>query len=352
MIEQFGPTRSYYAFRKVARDYYRSHFKLTAQAASTEFLNPGNCWVAHFSFEPKVGVDILRLFLAPLVESGKLRIFYKTAVTNCSLDSHHKIKHVTCRSNDQGEIEFRPKYVLDATDLGDVLPLAGKEGQDWVTGAESKTETGEPDAPDEARPDWVQPFTFPFALDWSPETKDSNCIAKPEDYEALKSLQKYHIKHGAITGLFAGAFSWWAYRRLLAAENFADERIKNDLAMINTAGNDFYGGNIIGSDAGDEPKIQRTLTRLGECLWAMSIGFRLNVRVRMTLPEAPLAIPNFACVSMSSIRKMGLQSSLISESRAASNLCEQYSNTKLSLLISKATRAAAKMLALPSCQIP
>jgi FAD dependent oxidoreductase len=118
----------------------------------------------------------------------------------------------------------------------------------------------------------VQPLTFPFALDWSPETKESNVISAPKDYEELKALQNYHIKHGAMTGLFEGAFPWWSYRRLLAAENFDDSRIKSDLVMINTAGNDFYGGNIIGSDAGDAATVKQTLERarrasLGYVYW-------------------------------------------------------------------------------------
>ena len=62
----------------------------------------------------------------------------------------------------------------------------------------------------------------------------------------LKACQRYHIKHGAITGLFSGAMPWWTYRRILAVSNFEDPRITSDLAMINTAGNDYYGGNVIG----------------------------------------------------------------------------------------------------------
>lgn len=259
LIEQFGATRRYYAFRNAVRDYYKTNFKLSARAAAEQYFNPGNCWVAHYSFEPKVGAQILSQFVLPSIDAGRLKIFFKTTVLACDVDSHHRVKRVICRSDDSPEMEVHPKYVLDATDLGEVLALAGSEGEDWVTGAESRQQTGEPDAPDEARPDWVQPFTFPFALEWSPDSKKSNVIPAPEDYEELKALQNFHIKHGAITGLFEGAFPWWTYRRLLAAENFVDQRVKNDLAIVNTAGNDFYGGNIIGSAAGDAVKMKDTL---------------------------------------------------------------------------------------------
>jgi hypothetical protein len=271
LIEQFGATRRYYEFRDAVREYYRTNYKLTSQAAAAEYFNPGNCWVAHFSFEPKVGASLLSQMVAPFLKSGQLKILFGTTINKCLVDSD-RITRVDCHSTEFGNVEFSPKFVLDATDLGDVLALAGIEGEDWLTGAENQQQTGEPDAPIEARPDWVQPFTFPFALDWSPETKETNVISAPADYHELKALQKYHIKHGAITGLFEGAFPWWSYRRLLAVENFDDPQIKSDLAMINTAGNDFYGGNIIGSDAGDQVKVKQTLERarrasLGYVYW-------------------------------------------------------------------------------------
>src|SRR5438309_688255 len=82
---------------------------------------------------------------------------------------------------DGAETRFAARFVLDATDTGELLPLCGAEGADWVIGAESQAETGEPDAPPRARPDWVHPFTFPFPLDWSPETAATNVITPPED---------------------------------------------------------------------------------------------------------------------------------------------------------------------------
>src|SRR5262249_23207366 len=149
-------------------------------------------------------------------------------VVACDLDSGpagDRIREVRARLADGAEQRFTPRYVLDATDLGDLLALCGREGEDWVVGAESRDETGEPDAPGAARPDWVQPFTFPFALDWSPETAETNVIAPPDDYEALRALQNYRVWDGAITGLFAGAMPWWRYRRVLAKENFDDARL-------------------------------------------------------------------------------------------------------------------------------
>lgn len=273
-IETFGGTRRYVAFRNAVRTYYKNTYALTPEAAERPYFNPGNCWVSHLSFEPKVGERLLRESLAPLVESGRLRLFLGTWATACELDpaSPDRIAALIAQSGSGETWRFTPRFVLDATDLGELLPLCGGEGADWTTGAESRAETGEPDAPETPRPDWVQPFTFPFALDWSPETADSNVITPPDDYEELKAQQRYHVIHGAITGLFAGAMPWWSYRRVLAAENFADSRIPADLAMINTAGNDYYGGNILGTNAGDATQQQAALARarrasLGYVYW-------------------------------------------------------------------------------------
>jgi hypothetical protein len=271
-IETFGGTRRYYAFRDAVRRHYRETYALTPEAAAQPYFNPGSCWVSRLSFEPKVGAAILQEMLAPFIPQP-LQVFLHTRVVAAEMNATgDTIQAVTARRADGTELRIVPRYVLDATDTGELLALCGQEGLDWVVGAESRAETGEPDAPETARPDWVQPFTFPFAIDWSPETADTNVIEPPEDYAALKAQQNYHVIHGAITGLFAGKLPWWRYRRILAAENFADARIPTDVILVNTAGNDYYGGNILGAKAGGPEQVAATLARarrasLGYLYW-------------------------------------------------------------------------------------
>lgn len=262
-IETFGATRRYAAFRQAARDHYRSTYRLSPQAQADPAFNPGACWVSRLAYEPKVGMEILRAMTRPFEESGLLRLYFGTRVLGCELDADtgDMIVAVTTEAENGERNRFLPHYVLDATDLGELLPLCGREVADWVLGAESRAQTAEPDAPSTARPDWVQPFTFPFALEWSPETVATNVILPPPGYEALKAQQNFTIMHGAITGVFNGRAPWWRYRRILAAENFDDPRISHDVAMINTAGNDYYGGNVIGARAGGPDEIAATLAR-------------------------------------------------------------------------------------------
>src|SRR5690606_34616241 len=72
-------------------------------------------------------------------------------------------------------------YFVDATELGDLLPLTGTE---YVTGAESKTETNELHAPEQADPKNNQAFTVCFAMDYAPG--EDHTIAKPEEYDFWK----------------------------------------------------------------------------------------------------------------------------------------------------------------------
>lgn len=210
-IETFGATRRYAAFRRAVRDHYRTHYRLSLEAAAAPYLNPGNCWVSRLAYEPKVGAEILRAMARPYEAAGALRLFFGARIVACEREGD-RITAVTARLNSSAEMRFAPSFVLDATDLGELLPLCGHEGEDWAVGAESREETGEPDAPDRPRPDWVQPFTFPFALEWSPETVDTNPIEPPDDYAALKAQQDYKVLHGAITGIFNGRAPWWRGR--------------------------------------------------------------------------------------------------------------------------------------------
>ncbi len=270
-IEGMGCTASYAEFRRSARNWYRERFRLAPHAAENSEFNAGNCWVSRLAYEPKTGVQLLQFMMAPLQQQGALRVWYNTTVTSCQVEADCIVR-VAAQTSDKEPLEFIPLLVLDATDTGELLALCGREGEDWITGAESHAQTGEPDAPPEPKPHWVQPFTFPFALEWSPETASQNKIAPPADYSELRQLQGYHILHGAITGVFEGNMPWWRYRRILAAENFEDERILHDTAMINTQGNDYYGGNIIGADAGGAAEQAETLARarrasLGYAYW-------------------------------------------------------------------------------------
>ncbi len=241
-IRQFGGTRRYYRFLQLTRDYYFDHYRVKPGMNRTRF-NPGSCIASYHSFEPRVGARVLRALAQPLIDAGRLHIFYNTHATACEMDAAGTtIRSVTAVSNGGAIHSFHPRYVLDSTDLGDLLAIVGAEGSDWISGAESRADTGEPDAPAIRHPEWVQPFTFPFALSWSPSTAAANRIPEPQGYAELKTQQKYTAKDGYLTGVRAGPLPWWRYRRILCAGNFQDPRISQDITLVNCDSNDYLGG--------------------------------------------------------------------------------------------------------------
>jgi hypothetical protein len=83
------------------------------------------------------------------------------------------------------QVTVKARYVLDATEEGDLLPLARCES---VVGAESAASTGEPHAllgsPDELD---QQAITWCAALEWRPG--EDHTIDRPQGYEFWQSYQ-------------------------------------------------------------------------------------------------------------------------------------------------------------------
>lgn len=239
-IEESGGTRSYYAFREAVRDYYKTNYKLSEKGRSMKHFNPGGGWVSRVCFEPKVGVRLLTQMLQPYLDAGLLEIRYRTVVDSVERDEAGRIRLVTVRHLDTGErLLVRPRIVLDATELGDVMPLARIP---YRSGMESFAETGEPSAPPEGNPEAVQSFTYTFAVEYRPG--EHHVIPKPPGYEQNKRHYSFRgYKMFSSDTQFGQPF--WTYRRIIAAEHFDDPAFPNDIAMINWASNDYTGGNII-----------------------------------------------------------------------------------------------------------
>ena len=142
-IEQFGCTRSYRRLRNDVREYYRRWYPLTQEARNNPHLNPGGGWVSQLCHEPRVSLAILQAYLQPYITSGSLTLLLETVPVQATTDGD-RITSVTVRDTVSGEeTVLTAPFFLDATELGDVLPLAGVE---HVMGAESQSETGEPHA--------------------------------------------------------------------------------------------------------------------------------------------------------------------------------------------------------------
>ena len=101
--------------------------------------------------------------MAPYISSGRLILLTDTKIESADVtgDRIHSLKAV---SNITGNnIVLSAPYFIDATELGDLLPLTGTE---FITGTESRKETGELHAPEKADPSNNQAFTVCFAMDY------------------------------------------------------------------------------------------------------------------------------------------------------------------------------------------
>lgn len=265
-IEHFGGTAAYNQFRRSVREHYRQHHGMTGN-------NPGNGWVSRLCYEPKVGVAVIDEMLQPAREAGLLTVLYETVPVSVERDGD-LICSVTVRkiggapSETDGAmaasaafrkgdlIRIQAKAVVDATELGDLLPLAGVP---YRTGMESFAETGEPSAPATGNPEAVQSFTFPFAVEHRPG--ESHVIPKPAGYEAFRDTQPFSFngykmfEAGGLIGL-----PFWTYRRLVDAGALTG--FTNDIAMINWPGNDYHGGNLIDKAPAEQARVLDDARRL------------------------------------------------------------------------------------------
>jgi hypothetical protein len=254
-IEAFGGTASYYRFRSLLREHYAA---LLSGRAAPSYFNPGDCWVTRLAFEPRVAVRVLEAMLRPYVDAGRLEIRTRTRAVGAAT-SGDRIVAVTAMGLDDGALtRYRPELVIDATELGDLLPLCGAE---HVVGAEAVAQTGEVQAqPESPKPHCVQSFTYTFACERRPDG-EHHVVPRPERYDHYRSAQPYSLRievHGGeIYGESSGWLEYrlfdtmpgtkgglWTYRRLLSRDLFAG-RVAHDLTMFNWPGNDYRDRSIL-----------------------------------------------------------------------------------------------------------
>jgi hypothetical protein len=269
-IEQFGCTRTYRAFRDKVRDYYKRNFPLTPEAAANPRLNPGNAIVSRLCVEPRVALAVLHEMLAPYVQSGAVTILPNRKPVAAETDGNRVVNVTVLHIPDGEEQILHAPYVLDATECGDLLPLAGIE---YVTGAESKAETGEPSALEgDAEPDDIQSFTVVFAMDY--REGENHTIEKPDEYEFWHAYQAPFMKDRILSwatssfspfksySLFKtgepGIFPLWDYRRSTDKSNFVPGTFESDITLVNWPQNDYWLGSIIDVDETErERQIER-----------------------------------------------------------------------------------------------
>ncbi len=264
-IEIAGGTRSYYDFRERIRRHYRENRALKPEFAAFRAFNPGACYVSALCFEPAAGVSALE---AMLREQPRVRTFLRTQVMRVGIEGADIASVWAYQWQQQRVLRFRPRFVLDATEMGDLLPLAGVP---YVVGSEAKAETGEPHAAPEPNPACVQSFTYPFIVEHRPGER--HAIPKPPDYEKWRDTQpfSFQLNYAPEYG-WRGAFTYsmfgddppipnnmsprpfFAWRRLLAARHFA-QGAPHDVALINWPRQDYHSESLLDRTPEDAARV-------------------------------------------------------------------------------------------------
>lgn len=262
-IEFCGCTRRYREFRENLRAWYRLNGNLTPDAAANALLNPGGGWVSRLCVSPAVAHEVLQTMLAPARASGL------TVMLNTVPEKAHVIgdtvQGVTVRETGTGQTtDIWAKVVIDATELGDLLPMTGAE---HVVGAESRAETGEPNALDgEPEPENVQGITWCAALGW--DATGDHTIERPAEYafwrghqpigwpDKLLSFTMLDVRSGSPRHfpLFSDDwFNLFSYRQIVDPGNHT--LAVEPATIVNWPMNDYYEGTVI--DVPDSVKAQR-----------------------------------------------------------------------------------------------
>lgn len=260
-IETFGCTRAYREYRDAIRAFYRDRYPLTPEARANPHFNPGNGWVSRLCHEPRISLAVLTQMFAPHLSAGRLRLLLEHKPVSAEL-AGDRVRAVTVRDLKAGRSRtLLALYFVDATELGDLLPLTKTE---YVVGAESKTMTGEPHAIMETRPADQQGITFCFAMDYLAD--EDHTIAKPAEYDFWwsyvppmappwpgpllswqmgdpVSLKPRQI--GFDPTLKLSGPNLWTYRRIADPANYAPGALRSAISLVNWPQNDYWLGPIV-----------------------------------------------------------------------------------------------------------
>ncbi|MEO6088676.1 MAG: FAD-dependent oxidoreductase [Umezawaea sp.] len=271
-IETTGRNRSYAQFRDIVREHYRTYYPLTAAARADKHLNPGAAWVSPLSVEPKVILAVIHSLLLPYEASGQLTLMLDTTPVAVHTDDD-LVSAVVVRDRDGNGVELTAPFVLDATELGDLLELGGIE---FVTGRESRDETGEPGAQETGDPLDMQSVTWCFAIEH--REGEDHTIDRPDDYDVFRDWRPPQLggekvlgfRRAAHDGSMAREYTLhvnadddpfaidvdhrnmgeapelWNYRRVAARRQFEDGAYESDIVIVNWPMNDYVGGPLFG----------------------------------------------------------------------------------------------------------
>lgn len=265
-IETHGAPASYRAYREGIRDFYRRFYPLTEVARNNPKLNPGSGGVSRICHEPAITVEVLMQMLMPYIGMGHLQILLNHCIVSADTQSDEVCAVTVENRFNKDNVVLTAPYFVDATELGDLLPLTGTE---YVTGAEAKADTRELHAAEKADPTNNQAFTVCFAMEYLPG--EDWTIDKPANYgfwhdfvpnvkpawtgkllsltyptpSTLQPNPAGFIPDGSEQTFNWKGLNFWKYRQIVDHTHFQPGTFKGSITLVNWPQNDYMLGNIV-----------------------------------------------------------------------------------------------------------
>jgi FAD dependent oxidoreductase/S-layer homology domain len=248
----------------------QASFRARLRALSAGKTNPGACWVSPLCTSVATAKQAFDEALSGFVSSGKLRILSRVtpkAVTTASVSGRTKITAVEFNDNANGTtFVATAAVVVEATDLGDLLELAGVPSR---VGQEARADTGEAPLPTAACPRCQQAFTFGVLAEKTAGA--ANKVPAPAGFGTSPWVSQYTDTYwstsatGTTPRSFYGAYSIFNYRRLKSSSSSVGSApVTGDIATLNwgcqpqgpagsaiRCGNDYGGGPLVGVSASE-----------------------------------------------------------------------------------------------------
>jgi hypothetical protein len=188
-----------------------------------------------------------------LIKAGRLTIWTHAVPVEVKRDNRTLVSILAYDLANRAWLRLKGKYFIDASEWGDGIRLSGLP---FRVGAEARSDTGERDAPEQADPNAIQSFTYPFILLNPRKAFIAQQDNRPPGYDSLKSAFTLKVDYGNGRAPTYGVFtrrpdtpgSFWNYRRSVDAAQFRPGSFAGDLSMINWDSNDECDARLMSGD--------------------------------------------------------------------------------------------------------